>query len=296
MIKKLLKDYLFHFFIFAAPAYIALSYRIKEIMTFNIDSLEFIGLLNTASNHRTELVIFIAFVVPLFFTFLKRLLDERSINNQETFYRQMYDVSGKIFVVLNDVLSIKRKAVLNCLSIKEKNTHTEIELNDVIKPTEQMSKIFEGLMYIFKKLTNNDHIKVSIIECKEQKMHKYLYKSDDDARTEISELNEKRSTAKQCCTKKRLVIYDSTANLIRRNWFYGDKTRIKSIMSYPVMSGKKILFVISVTSKEENTFKEVERKKYELIFDQLSYRLMLESYLSSLLKKQNDEQIKIKAT
>lgn len=284
MTKKLLKDYLFHFFIFAAPAYIALSYRIDEIMAFNIGSLDTFGMLKFATEHKTKLVIFIAFIIPLFFTFLKRLIEEQADERKETFHRQMYDVSGKIFVVLNDVLTIKRKAVLNCLTIKEKTPGTEIKLNDVIKPTEQMSKIFEGFMYIFKKITDNDHIKVSIIECKDQKMSKYLYKSDDDARTDIEELNEKRSTARQCCAKKRLVIYDSTANLIRRHWFYGDKARIKSIMSYPVMSGKKILYVISVTSKVENTFKEKERKKYELIFEQLSYRLMLESYLSTLLK------------
>lgn len=285
MTKKLLKDYLFHFFIFAAPAYIALSYRIDEIMSFNIESLKAINLFEIASSHKTKLVIFIAFIIPLIFTFIKRMLEERANENIETFHRQMYDVSGKIFVVLNDVLSIKRKAVLNCLSIKEKIPNSTIALNDVIKPTEQMSKIFEGIMYIFKKLTDNDHVKVSIIECQSQKMYKYLYKSDDDARIGIDELNEKRSTARQCCAKKRLVIYESTSNLIRRNWFYGDKTRIKSIMCYPVMSGKNILFVISLSSKEEKTFKESERKKYELIFEQLSYRLLLESYLSRLLKK-----------
>jgi len=285
MKKKLLKDFLFHFMIFASPAYIALSYRISDIMVFNTSVINYIGILDWTIKNKTKIVIFLAFILPFIFTYLKRLIEEMANQKEESFYRQMYDISGKIFVVLNDVLSVKRKSVLTCIEKYKNQENNEIILSDVIKPTEQILKIFEGINFIFKKLTDNDLIKISIIECENQKMFKYLYQSDDEARTNIDELNQKRSTARQCITKKRLVIHQKTNGLISRHWFYGDNKRIKSIMCFPIISGKNTLYVISLTSKEDNTFKEKDRIKYELIFEQLSNRIMLESYLSILINK-----------
>lgn len=284
MIKKTLRDLFFHFMIFASPAYVAVSYRFNEISEFNHEIIENLGLEDWLARNKTIVIIFLTFLVPIIFTFIKRWLEERYNEKEEIFYQQLYDVSGKIFVVLNDVLMGKRTSARNCIYQLESDPNFTITLSDIVKPTEQMLKIFQGITYIFRKITNNDGLKVSIIECRNGEIHNYLYQSDDEARTSIEELSKRRSTAKQCMAKKKMIIYEKTGSLLQRQWFVGDKTRIKSIVCFPVISGKETLYVISLTSKEEKTFLEKSRKKYDLIFEQLSYRILLESYLSKILQ------------
>jgi len=84
-----------------------------------------------------------------------------------------------------------------------------------------------------------------------------------------------------------MVIIESTEKL-EKNWFYSTSSSIKSILCYPIKIGKNIEFIITITSKNENEFKKEEKSTYQLILDELSSRIILESYLNQI-KEYKDE-------
>ena len=62
-----------------------------------------------------------------------------------------------------------------------------------------------------------------------------------------------------------------------------------SIISYPVMAGNELIYVINITTSKENIFKEKYKNHYIKIFDSFAKRIKLEDILNRIKKGVENE-------
>ncbi len=123
------------------------------------------------------------------------------------------------------------------------------------------------------------NIKLSLIECENNYLKAYLFKSDATPSTKIEELNNHDTAARRTMQTRKMMIIENVDEKKENEFFWkAENSRIKSIITYAICSGSDTLYVLCATAKQEGTFKKCNEKVYEQIFGEFGERILLENY------------------
>lgn len=266
------------------PNYIVISYTLKDLMSFNIGILKAINTYEFIINYRAFfniIVIISIFIIPA----IGYSLEKKFINNT---YKELYDAVQKLLFGLGNVVDTKRKRFCEYLSNKHEGASPEDTFKKITQPKVQILEIFNNIKYTFSSLTGDVELKMSIIYCENNRLNNYFFHSDDNPTVSVEDLKENESTAKLCLKNKKIVLIPNTSRREKDQWFYeSDLNNTKSVICYPIINGKKIEYIISLTSKEKNLFKTKYRNLYDFILKEFSDRIILENYLLNLKRSHN---------
>ena len=288
------REILFYFLTVFYPNYIIISFKAEELNNFNKSVFNFLGLEPIIKDNEDTFYFLFwlsIFFIPALAFFFKKKFENSAIIEANKALESRNNIYKRLLVVLNQVLELKRKRFKGFLDGYKSEKINDYDIfENITQPLAQMVKIFEGISYNFSKHCNNENIKISIIKCKNNRLHNYTYHSDDLPNIDVTELQKQKSTAKQVLATKKMIIIESTEKC-GKIWYYSNNSEIKSLICYPVKVGSVIEYIISVSSKTIDEFKVKERSTYELILDELSNRIILEHYLEQIKDIKNGQKI-----
>ncbi len=256
-------------------------------MKFNLQVLQSVNLYQPVINNRgvfNVVIIASVFVIPAISLYFEKIF----ISDKYAYY---YKILQKILFGLDNIVESKRKRFLEFISNQVTKKTTEEAFLTITQPGLQMVEIFNNLKHTVGSISSHENIKLSIISCENSKLINYAFHSDDKPSVDISELNEKKSTAKQALSTKKMIFISDVDKRKKGQWFYDGNSTIKSLICFPVLCGNIVHFVVTITSKEAKAFKNSNCDIYEFILDTYCSRLLLEHYLS-IIKKHHEKQEK----
>ena len=267
------------FFTTLVPNYIIVSYSVPPMMELNKEFLNWIGI---PYNNLAFTIIFILciFIIPFIIHNIKWFNVDSKYKEENTFLK-------KLMFGINTVVDSKKNRFHKS---KNKNINNSGEFfQDITQPEMQIANICTAITNLLKGYTEDERIKVSLITCRDNQFISYLFISDETSSTEITDLNTHDTTAKQSMRKQKMIVIENVDKKTKKASFWkAGNSQIKSIITYPICCGGKTVFVLCVTSKQEQTFKNSDEKIYQFIFDEFGRRL--ESYLLEIRTKCQDIQ------
>lgn len=267
------------FFTTLVPNYIIVSYSLPLFMNFNKKILNFSGI---PYNNDIFLCIFILFIFIIPF-----LIHNIKWFNLENKYKEENILLKKIMFGINSVVDIKKKRFHE--SKNKDISNSGVFFKEITQPDMQIANICSTIANLIKGYTNDEQIKLSLIMCQNEKFNSYLYISDESSSVKIKDMNQKATTARESMLKQIMIIIENVDNIKKEDVFWkAPKSKIKSVITYPICSGGKTVFVVCISSKQSDTFQKKNEKLYDFILEEFSRRILLESYLLEIRKKCHD--------
>lgn len=195
-----------------------------------------------------------------------------------------YDILLYLMSNIGKVVEKKRKRFK---SIREANLKSDSAIfRHITKPDEQIPQLCQALCLMMQFLTNENDVKSTLFYCKKGEIVKTMAVcGEDDLRAQLSDLNN-HSLAKHVLDTGKFVLVNDTD---KEPKFYKPMgCRTKAIYIHPIYEGGKILFLLSFSSPQRNTFNAEHISKYESIIEEFANRIMLEWHLFALLKQRNN--------
>lgn len=261
------------------PNYIIVSYSVTPMMNMNKKILGWLGI-------SYDSVIFtIIFIVSVFI--IPFLVHNIKWFNAESKYKEENIFLKKLMFGINSVVDYKKKRFHKS---KNKNLANSSDyFQDITQPELQIANICVAITNLLIGYSEDESIKVSLISCEKNMLTSYLFISDETSSIGIDDLNNHDSTARKSMQKQKMIIIEDVHRRKTKNSFWkGVNCKIQSIIAYPICCGGKTVFVLCVTSKQKQTFKNSDEKIYQFIFEEFGRRILLESYLLEIRNKCQD--------
>ena len=267
------------FFTTFIPNYIIVSYSVKPMMDWNKTVLESCGI--KYDNVIFSVIFFICvFIIPFIIHNIKWFQTETNISEENKFLK-------KIMHGISTVVDNKKKRFHTSKNKDLGNSGAFFQ--DITQPELQIANICTTITNIFKSITEENNIKLTLISCKEKHLISYSYISDDSSSVNITELDSHNTTAREAMRKQKMFIIEDVDKIKGRIPFWKTtNSKIKSLISYPICCGGNTVFVLCIAAKSAKTFKNDETKKYQFLLEEFSQRILLESYLLEIRNKCTD--------
>lgn len=228
------------------------------------------------------LVIISLFVVPII---VVNLLAKWDLKKYEIRKKVLTEVLSGV----QNVLSEKRKR-FNISSKKIDDSITEATIfREITKPRDQIEEIFKNIVDVFRKLCDDNKIKGSLIECKNNEMNEYFIASDTNQGITVDEMKHNESTAKWSLKNIEIGLIENT-DITYDVWYYRKNKKCKSILCAPVIDGSEISFILCLTSKTPYCFKRNNLEIYQYVLEEFFHRINLEYYLLSMKRRYCNEE------
>ena len=260
-------------------------------------------------------IITLAYASPNFKTWLKTILNQIQLLDVVKVLEIPIDVIGFVVIpylvtlfsgYINNSIDKKNSKILSALIthidtiVGSKNKRffdycnrlpngcRDSVFNDITQPLLQMNEVIKNIVSYFEYITNDHTIKCSLLRVKNSVNFEYFICLDGEPTTDIVVINNDKSTASICVRDHKIIVVENTcAKNAKFKHSFGSNSTHKSIICFPVSKGPNIAYVISITSKNENTFRKKDEKIYEFVLEQFGKRLILETYLSSIKEAVN---------
>ena len=267
------------FFTTVIPNYIIVSYSVPPIMAWNISVLKYLGIKYESSIFSVIFFVFI-FLVPFIVHNLKWFQIENNISEENKFLK-------RIMHGISTVVDSKKKRFH---TFKNKNLgNSGAYFQEITQPEMQIANICTTVTNIFKSITDEDKIKLTLISCKEKHLSSYSYMSDESSSVDILDLDIHNSTAREAMKKQKMFVIEDVDRITGKIPFWkAPNSKIKSLIAYPICCGASTVFVLCIAAKNARTFKKEETKKYNFLLEEFSQRILLESYLLEIRNKCTD--------
>ena len=258
------------FFTTFIPNYIIVSYSVKPMMEFNKSILSCLGIKYEGVTFSVIFFLFI-FILPFIIHNLKWFQNETNITKENIFLK-------KIMHGISTIVDSKKKRFHTSKNKDLKNSAAFFQ--EITQPEMQIANICTTITNIFKSITDENNIKLTLISCKDKHLISYSYLSDESSSIEISELDKHNSTARETMKKQKMIIVEDVDKIKDKVPFWKrPNSKIKSLISYPICSGGNTVFVLCITAKNPKIFKDNTIKQYQFLLDEFGKRILLESYL-----------------
>lgn len=267
------------FFTTLVPNYIIVSYSVAPMMDLNKKVLKWIGI------PYDNIVFTIIFIISIFI--IPFVVHNIKWFNVDSKYKEENTFLKKLMFGINSVVDYKKNRFHKS---KSKNLNSSGDFfQDITQPELQIANICIAITNLLKGYTEDEKIKVSLISCENRTFTSYLFISDETSSIEIEDLNNHDTTARKSMrTQKMIIIEDVNTKKQKESFWKAENSKIKSIIAYPICCGAKTVFVLCVTSKQEQTFKNRDEKIYQFLFEEFGRRILLESYLLEIRNKCQD--------
>lgn len=267
------------FFTTFLPNYVIVSYSVKPMMDLNKSFLEFLGIEYDNVVFTVFFIIFI-FIVPFIVHNIKWFQTETNLLEENKFLKRiMHGISTVVDNKKNRFHKSKNK------NLEKSGAYFQ----EITQPEMQIANICTTVANIFKSLTDENKIKLTLISCKEKHLSSYSYMSDESSSVDILDLDTHTSTAREAMRKQKMYVIEDVERIKKENPFWkAPNSKIKSLIAYPICCGGTTVFVLCIAAKTARTFKEEESKRYSFLLEEFSQRILLESYLLEIRNKCTD--------
>ena len=189
-----------------------------------------------------------------------------------------YDILLWLITYIDKAVKLKRQRFRK---IRESNYKSDRTIfRNITKPELQIENLCEAICVIMRLWTKDEEVKSTVFCCKNNELADVLAVcGEDKIKPKIQELNNK-SLAKYALQERCLQIID---DVDKNDYFikpYGCKA--KSAFVIPIYDGGEAVFIICFTSPNINCFDKKEMKRYEIVIEEISSRMMLEWHLYEL--------------
>lgn len=257
------------------PNFVILSYSLSSLKAIEYKMLKALSL----EWHPVAyplIIFFLVLVLPYFIQNHKEGKDEMK-------NKILTSLLSGISVVVNDKSQRFHKTIHNTENTKDKISKDEI-FTTITQPQEQVRIICQVIFSFFKEFVNEGNLKFILVSCSSGRFIRVINctSADDTSKTLPSFLNHK-TMAKDCADKKKILIMECKGD--KNVQFYESrkkKSNINSMITYPICNEETTRYVLCLSSHEEFTFKNRDKKVYELILKEFGKRIILESYLNDL--------------
>lgn len=264
------------FFTTLVPNYIIASYSVPELMDWNKKILDWF---NIPYNGLICSILFFALIliIPFLIHNAKWFKDESALSKEN-------EILIKILHGISLIVNNKKKRFFNS---KNKNFENSLDYYlDITQPEIQIGGICDTITNLFKSITNEDSIKLTLISCKDNKLDSYLVMPDENSSVNLDDLNNHKSTARHVMKNKKICIIEDVQNLKKSTPFWkSSNLKIKSLIAYPICCGSNTTFVMCISAKKINVFTNKDSDKYQFLLNEFSQRILLESYLLEIKNK-----------
>lgn len=153
----------------------------------------------------------------------------------------------------------------------------------ITKPDEQIPQLCQALCLMMQFMTNNEDVKSTLFHCKKGEIIETMAVcGEDELKAQLCDLN-KHSLAKHVLVTGKPVLVNDTDG--EENFYKPMGCKTKAIYIHPIYEGNEILFILSFSSQQKDVFNKKHMKKYEVIIEEFSNRIMLEWHLRALLRQ-----------
>ena len=273
-----LKRYLFYFLTLLLPNTITVLSNYDFFPQWLKSVMVYLGLENMITPLKIILIILIMVFIPMIIS----LLESKIISDRQNKTIKMFNI---LINSIEEIVDCKKKRVFQNSRNITGVINTKDIFNAIVQPFEQITKIHSNMTSCFQAFYDDDSIKLSIIECKDNSLFRYIIHSDDDPKITCSQLNENDSLVKECHLSKRTIIAPTRKEIS----YLPSSSSIQSILCFPIINGQYTKYVITLTSKEPKTFVEKHKKQLDYMLEHFSKRFILEMYLNTIKEKITNE-------
>ena len=184
---------------------------------------------------------------------------------------------------ISSVVREKRGRFYECSLL---NTTEPAEIfSNITKPIQQMNKIALSMQAYFQSIFDDKSLECYLINVEKKQLSSMQANTcGGKPQIDLNFLN-KNEIIKKCIEKQEIMIVENIKDSVRKNRFnQGQIGKIKSTICYPVKDGNEIAYLWLISS-ESCTFKKERCKMFQYVLKEFSERLILESYLQSMLEK-----------
>jgi len=268
------RKYLINFFSYLLPSYILALYSISDLKIFTIQVLKYIKLFDFVIFLKYPIIFCCIFIIPYIAVQLEANIDFSS-NKKNLMY------SLRFISSISNIVDEKRKRFRTFLHQRmDSNTQTDI-FSSIAQPKLQMLEILKSIVSFISNIYDDSTIKASLIYCENNNLVNFFLQTDDLPNMTIEVLNSHRTAAKQSLRKKKMIVVNNTTS---SKYFWSDdgRSKIKSIICFPIECGNKVEYVLSITSKTCNLFGKINEDIIANYLNEYSQRICLETYLHHL--------------
>lgn len=197
-----------------------------------------------------------------------------------------YEILLCLITNIDKAVKLKRQRFRK---IRENNYKSDKTIfRSITKPELQIEYLCEAICVIMRLWTNDEEVKSTVFYCKNNKLADVLAVCGEDRiKPNIQELNNKSLAKYALQTRCSQIVND----VDRNNYFIKPcGCKAKSAFIIPIYDGGDAAFVICFTSPNINCFDKKEIKRYEVVIEEISSRMMLEWHLYELLKQGENAQ------
>lgn len=271
-----IKQKLFLFLTLLVPNYIAVSYSVDAVDSFNRRMLSRLGITPIPDGWEIAIVITAIVLIPIAMSSL-----------QTWFVRDDYRRNLKLMRLLihqiDDVVNAKRRRFSQAVKRDHIATAGDVFLT-ITRPAEQITELLSSAIALFRAYLEEDTIKGSVIYCTDKRLENFFVHVDGDASISIEDLRQAASAAERCRSTAKTIVVEDTRR--ETEGFVADAAgKTLSLCCFPVVVGPSVRFVPSLTSKESSTFRRRRISVYSYVLERFAHRVTMESYLFDLKER-----------
>ena len=238
---------------------------IKKVLT-NFEMMDFV------SNWKDVFILILLVVIPLITQIIKRCRKDSLTPDRNKLF-------AYLLTHINTIIEAKKKRFsensVNCCNV----TKGKI-FDSITQPRSQMTEIIKNTACFFEKMYNIKSVMPSLLYTEDMKKIDYFIYFEAEHKTGSNDLSDGKSTAMTSIkTGEIQIIEDTEKKDINFKHPSCGKTKIKSLICYPVELCENKRYIICLTSKEKNSFKESLKSEYVIVLEEFATRIMLEYYL-----------------